>query len=628
MKLTWPWRRRGPPDGPPTAAGGLSPPGNSSSPSSPRWRDPIDGILVRNRTLLICGYLVIVTAFLVMVSYFDILAITELPHSLFNMARGDSHPWASFPGRSASGHGYVLIAAYVALQGALLWGLGKVYIDRRRTWRGRTLVAIVAISAMAGVLTLGALCLFAAGLETSWGRFSAGNIGFIFSSSSPQKFPLQSVDEFVQNEARTVILGGWCLWLIVALIYCWPREPAFALARCIRAIIAGSWIEFSVALPVDIAARNQEKCPCAPASWWTLLAAMSVLIWSIGPALYLIYLRERALSRAAPGRAAAIVLRKSAILAPRSSDVKVENYVATARTLSLAVILLGYVGLQLGIFSNQRGAISQELHNLVAIAWLKGEYHDNSALLAKLSLDKDSSSLEEALRQAVGKWSLDRDTPFGHIHIEKNLLSAPSVPFDATVTSADEVWKVSAFSLKDERLPGHLNEIYSDLGIDPSAPIAKIFAAAKEKLFSRKVKLPGIDFSEFGAGSAAWLIALLCPVILVALHSSVRQIFRASDGGLGEPWLVLDADTPVERIVGGIWLLAISASSWLATFGLILTVMDGFRIAAPRPGIVTVELTYLVFLALAVVNTWPAIGTALDLLRLRQIRADARHPPA
>ncbi len=49
---------------------------------------------------------------------------------------------------------------------------------------------------------------------------------------------------------------------------------------------------------------------------------------------------------------------------------KVGNYVASARTLSLAIIALGYLGWQLGMFHNDRADLYAKVVDVATIGWI------------------------------------------------------------------------------------------------------------------------------------------------------------------------------------------------------------------------------------------------------------------
>ena len=67
-----------------------------------------------------------------------------------------------------------------------------------------------------------------------------------------------------------------------------------------------------LALAVEVAVRpRSDQCPCATGSYLTLIFVVPVMLWSIGPALYFLYLREKNMTLQHPGHARRILARKS-----------------------------------------------------------------------------------------------------------------------------------------------------------------------------------------------------------------------------------------------------------------------------------------------------------------------------
>jgi hypothetical protein len=79
--------------------------------------------------------------------------------------------------------------------------------------------------------------------------------------------------------------------------------------------------------------------------------------------------------------------------------------------------------------------------------------------------------------------------------------------------------------------------------------------------------------------------------------------------------------------VAAAWLFAVAMSGWLASFGLILSVMNGFQASTPTPDAFAVGFDYLVFLLMMTASTWSALGIVADLLRIREIRRQIRQAP-
>jgi small basic protein len=508
----------------------------------------------------------------------------------------------------------ILIFAYVVLQGVLLWGLGTIRIDSLARVRWRTVCSFISLSAVAFLLTLAGFCLIIVMVQTAQNKFSG--------------VP-QSLNRIFDSR---ILIGAWVFWLVVGLAYWRGRASPTVPGRIVKALLATSWIEFSLALPIDIAARNRSQdCYCAPGSWFALVALVPALIFCVGPGIYLLYLREHELSLSDSNRTREILFRKTSVRR-RANQTKVDTYVSNAQTLSLIAIALGFVGFQLGIFNNQRSNLFSEARDLVIVRYLKTKYGNDGHLkksIQEQTGDPRAVTITNApfgvlVVTADPNPSTPEDVSLLGFEIPRSLTGA----FTAKVTQDQESWSTRKFSL-DRLPPGRLEQILNDLDVSESSDLSRTIPQIKEKLYRKHVKLPSLDFWDFSTEAAAWVVALLAISVLVALRNrnSLRQILQGSDGGIAEPWLILDAEAFGERAVAAAWLVGIPLSGWLASFGLILSVMNSFEAASPAPNSLAVGLAYLLFTILVAASTWTGAGIVTDLVRIREARRIVRDTP-
>jgi hypothetical protein len=101
------------------------------------------------------------------------------------------------------------------------------------------------------------------------------------------------------------------LWLALAWVLT-RSDPRTWLARLTAVLFTGSWVEFALVLPIEWGTRARTKdCPCVSGSWTTLVLCVPILIWIIGPALYVLYRREAARASADPDRPTRVLLGKT-----------------------------------------------------------------------------------------------------------------------------------------------------------------------------------------------------------------------------------------------------------------------------------------------------------------------------
>jgi hypothetical protein len=83
----------------------------------------------------------------------------------------------------------------------------------------------------------------------------------------------------------------WLTWSVIFIIYFRQGDHYTRAGKIIRGLIAGSVLELFVAVPIY--ATRQEECYCARGSYAGLVFGGTVLLWAFGPAIFLLFIRER-----------------------------------------------------------------------------------------------------------------------------------------------------------------------------------------------------------------------------------------------------------------------------------------------------------------------------------------------
>lgn len=104
----------------------------------------------------------------------------------------------------------------------------------------------------------------------------------------------------------------WALWCVVFLIYFRGGDFLSRAEVLVRALIRGTLLELLVAIPTHaVVYRRSDECYCERGSYTGIVFGVAVLLWTFGPGLVLLYLREKArrtpvLERLCPGCGATI----------------------------------------------------------------------------------------------------------------------------------------------------------------------------------------------------------------------------------------------------------------------------------------------------------------------------------
>jgi hypothetical protein len=185
----------------------------------------------------------------------------------------------------------ILIGAFFILQAGFLFGGGKLRVRPGPTRWYRRIVSLIIFSILMAVIGWGFLLTY---FELS----ARMNVASKVTSSLPVFLEI------------TVVM--WLFWLAIGILAVRNTDQEHGLGRLIGCLLAGSWIEFAVALPIELVARPRHReCPCASGSWLALLACFPILVWSIGPAIYLLFLLERARCQNDPRHSRRVLLQKS-----------------------------------------------------------------------------------------------------------------------------------------------------------------------------------------------------------------------------------------------------------------------------------------------------------------------------
>jgi len=90
-----------------------------------------------------------------------------------------------------------------------------------------------------------------------------------------------------------VMAVSWAAWGVLLWRYSRSLDEWTWLSRITRGLLAGSVAESMVAALVHAAVYQRDDCYCSRGSYSGMVLGGSVLLWAFGPALVLLYLRER-----------------------------------------------------------------------------------------------------------------------------------------------------------------------------------------------------------------------------------------------------------------------------------------------------------------------------------------------
>ena len=312
----------------------------------------------RRKVIAVCYLLVVVsTSFCVFLFTGDIIPETlsrigRYPYTDFALEEalndGLSREWAD-GGPSVSGW---LLANlfFFASQGLLIWGGGKIRIDGVPARLRARVVPFVVFSfvsflimesTLMGVMQYGdrmrpagdkATVFSAENTEPEVEMPSPGSVAPLPTSlddanvqesgldDGEEKFrAIFEVASFLVDVFRVAphaysiaMLSSWLCWIAIGAFYVRGTDTFGCADSLVRTLISGSWIQFCLVLPVEVATRPREaECPCSSGSFIGLMLMVPLILWSIGPAVVLLFVKEYMLCRHHDGYAKLVLARKS-----------------------------------------------------------------------------------------------------------------------------------------------------------------------------------------------------------------------------------------------------------------------------------------------------------------------------
>jgi hypothetical protein len=136
--------------------------------------------------------------------------------------------------------------------------------------RGRPMVlAIIGVSFFAALLSVGALTTLLE-LPNLW----------------------EGILEGMGNGFWYAVVAVWLVWGLVFYYHLRSRDVSSGLAKAIRWLIGGSFLELFAATAVYAWNPHDEDCWCARGSYLGLVFGFTVLCWSFGPGVILLVVRE------------------------------------------------------------------------------------------------------------------------------------------------------------------------------------------------------------------------------------------------------------------------------------------------------------------------------------------------
>lgn len=139
----------------------------------------------------------------------------------------------------------------------------------RPTRRRHILLSVAAGAAVAALLTFGLLAT-ALNLFNRW----------------------SDVTNALEEHIFWGIAIAWIAWFVLFLFMYLGRWIT-GFKTLYKTLIAGTWLEILITIPIDIHVRRQTRCYCGEGTFFALVIGTSMALWSFGPGLVLLFLTRK-----------------------------------------------------------------------------------------------------------------------------------------------------------------------------------------------------------------------------------------------------------------------------------------------------------------------------------------------
>jgi hypothetical protein len=236
--------------------------------------------LQRHRKQVALGYMALVTLF---------AAVVLFPAQL--LPGGGNGGWDDWWSP------LLVLGAFFGLQASFLLGSGRIRVGVRVRSRRRLVIAVIVSAAMMALLTA---AFFMSFLEYGDRLRGAGSVRLDGLGSGPglgADAPYGAGRWLAQM--WLVVLVSWFTWTVALMQYVRRRTHDGGLVALIEIVLAGSWLDLVISAPVHLVLRRtRAHCECQVGTWLAIWISLPVVLWSLGPAVLMLFVREWRISEA------------------------------------------------------------------------------------------------------------------------------------------------------------------------------------------------------------------------------------------------------------------------------------------------------------------------------------------
>jgi hypothetical protein len=166
-----------------------------------------------------------------------------------------------------------------------------------------------------------------------------------------------------------------------------------------------------------------------------------------------------------------------------------------------------------------------------------------------------------------------------------------------------------------------LKDIAFELGLHVSddSKFDTLFSDIERALTNQTVTVPGLE-TAFRDSTAPWVISALILILVTMIRNAVRRVLSDRNLAVEEPWMLLDGEEGIEKILSLSWLGTILLAPWIANVCLLIV----FSSQTFATGIISSPTSFVLACCIAFVlelgGGWVSLTATSALIQLRNLR--------
>ncbi|MGD2187316.1 MAG: hypothetical protein PVI71_14390 [Desulfobacterales bacterium] len=253
------------------------------------------------------------------------------------------------------------------------------------------------------------------------------------------------------------------------------------------------------------------------------------------------------------------------------------RYLSSARLLSLSVLVLTYIAWELAVFHSSRSHEFSKIRELYVLDLVINEIKTNTKIEKLEDLPKHLDACDQQKTDSGTKPPAKKEIKGFNETFENITVYQYTKEPRCLYISVESSWRTRDFHPQNTYLSDEYRNTAAELEIKLGDNLSEALRTLDDNYYRRKVKIPWIEFKAFRTESSIWIIAVLSFIIFVMIHNRIKRIMNGPDKGIGEPWLILDAQSTGEKFIAILWLSSIFFCTWIINGALLLTMTEYFK---------------------------------------------------